>query len=135
MRVRVRACVPACLSACEGERRSTRFLACVLSDRKCLTEVIHGEFRCNRPRSRPRRRKERRGNIRTVEIGAREKKKEEEEERKRDRVALIRVGRRKLRMKSRMVDCARSISRFRGTLLLLLTLLAEVSRVRRRWWV
>lgn len=49
-------------------------------------------------RSRPRRRKERRGNIHTVEIGARErkkKKKEEKKEKKEDRVvgyALIRVG-------------------------------------------
>ena len=47
-------------------------------------------------RSRPRRRKERRGNIHTVEIGARErKKKKKKKEKKEDRVvgyALIRVG-------------------------------------------
>lgn len=54
----------ACVRACEKERER-RFLACILSDGKCLTEVIHGEFRRigseEARRSRPRRREERRG--------------------------------------------------------------------------
>lgn len=63
------ACVFACVRACEKERER-RFLACILSDRKCLTEVIHGEFRRigseEARRSRPRRREERRGKTHTV---------------------------------------------------------------------